>query len=254
MTKIMILADDSSNSGFASEHGFSALVKHGGKRVLLDFGQKTAFENAKKIGIELGEIDFAVLSHGHFDHSNGLNIFEKGTLYCHPLAFEEKFRKDGSYIGAPVDVKRAGEKYDLQLLKGQEELAPGIVFSGEVPRTVEKARAVGYLDRNAQIPDPCIDDASLFLIDDGNVTVLTGCAHSGILNIVEKAGEFGKVAAVVGGLHTKDCSEAEVMDLGNRLGKECRVFAGHCTGTDKLKTLARETSVEPIYPGKTIVV
>ena len=77
--KITILTENTAKEGFEGEFGFSAFVEYKGKKILFDTGSSGLFiENARKLGIDLGETDFVVLSHGHWDHADGLpSLLEK---------------------------------------------------------------------------------------------------------------------------------------------------------------------------------
>ncbi|MCP4672835.1 MAG: MBL fold metallo-hydrolase, partial [Desulfobacula sp.] len=75
-TKITILCENRAGvtKDIVGEHGFSALVENNGRKILLDTGQGLGLKsNAKTLGIDLGQLDTIVLSHGHYDHTGGLS-------------------------------------------------------------------------------------------------------------------------------------------------------------------------------------
>ena len=99
--KATILIDNIADSPLKDEWGLCVYIEHEGKKILLDTGASYKFtENAKKLGIDLSEIDFAVLSHAHYDHSDGMEEFfnhnRKAKFYlkeqCKENCYGRKFR------------------------------------------------------------------------------------------------------------------------------------------------------------------
>ena len=71
-----LMENTSGREGCVGEFGLSFLVEANGRRVLFDAGQSaTTVRNAEVLGIDLAQVDAAVLSHGHFDHANGFPAF-----------------------------------------------------------------------------------------------------------------------------------------------------------------------------------
>ena len=113
--KIKVLVDNISNdSYFKKEWGLSILIKHSTKNILLDFGQSDKFiKNAKPLDIDLKEVDYAVLSHAHYDHANGLNHFIK--LNTSPLT-KDALTGISSAIPSYLRI-RTGEHPQCHLLR-----------------------------------------------------------------------------------------------------------------------------------------
>ena len=99
--QISVLTDNSAGSFTMAEHGLSYLIQYNGQRILFDTGQSDMFiKNAKTMNVSLENIDMIVLSHGHFDHGNGLEYLSRMSLLCHPGCFVKRYRKqDHTYIG-----------------------------------------------------------------------------------------------------------------------------------------------------------
>jgi Metal-dependent hydrolases of the beta-lactamase superfamily II len=96
-TTITILSDNQAGKNFESEHGLSWLVEASGM-VLLDTGASDLFiRNAQRLNIDLSKVDNIVLSHGHWDHGNGLTFLENKTVTCHPEVFRQRFSRDGTH-------------------------------------------------------------------------------------------------------------------------------------------------------------
>ena len=111
-----ILNDNAPGSICASEHGLSYIVE-ADKTIIFDTGPSDIFlRNADKLQVDLSAIDTVVLSHGHWDHGNGLQYLNGKKLITHPLSFQKKYRKkDRSYIGLPLSEEEASKKFNLIL-------------------------------------------------------------------------------------------------------------------------------------------
>ena len=97
------------------ELGFSLYIEHQGFKVLFDLGQSNIFEeNAKLFNIDISSIDALVLSHGHYDHTGGLNRFfelnSKAKIYLKGGVAFNKYNTNGKYIGIPQEVKIPEER------------------------------------------------------------------------------------------------------------------------------------------------
>ncbi|WP_048148000.1 MBL fold metallo-hydrolase [Palaeococcus ferrophilus] len=253
--------------GLLGYHGFSALVEHDGYRVLVDTGTegKVLLHNMHELGVEPDSIDALFLTHGHYDHTGGLKAFleERGEgvgVYAHPGIFERRvaLKPRVREIGIPLtraELEKLGARFYLN--DGPKELLPGFISSGEIPR-VYWDRAVGYLVREGPyLRDPVRDDMALIVEVKGGIAVITGCGHSGILNIAEHAARLtGKpIKALIGGFHLRGAkTELLRQTVGGlkALGVE-GLYAGHCTGTDEYAYLrAHLENVEPLHVGKVV--
>ena len=86
--KISVLAENYPGSFTPAEHGLSYLIDYDGKRILFDTGQSDMFlKNAETIKVNLANINTVILSHGHFDHGNGLGYLSGASMICHPGCF-----------------------------------------------------------------------------------------------------------------------------------------------------------------------
>lgn len=84
------------NQNAKNEHGLSLLIQYKKQKVLFDFGQSDLWlKNANLLNIDLDSVDHLVLSHGHYDHGNGLIHANHGKLICHPMVFKKRYRRDG---------------------------------------------------------------------------------------------------------------------------------------------------------------
>jgi 7,8-dihydropterin-6-yl-methyl-4-(beta-D-ribofuranosyl)aminobenzene 5'-phosphate synthase len=133
---ISVLTDNKPGAITSAEHGLSYLVEHDDKKLLFDTGQSNLFlKNAWLMGIEMININTIVLSHGHFDHGDGLQYLAGGDLICHPGCFVKRYRKaDYSYIGLKNSKEELSLKFNLETSSMPYQISDKIVFLGEIPR------------------------------------------------------------------------------------------------------------------------
>lgn len=194
-----------------TDWGFSCLVQGLGKTILFDAGTREDLflKNAAALKVDLGRVDLAVLSHFHGDHFGGL----EGALRNRPgLTFYVPVDKTRPAVIVSEKLEKAGGKIvpvDQGLKLGQ-----GIMLTGTLGDEIK--------------------EQSLILDTSRGLIVIAGCAHPGIVKIVEKARELtGRpVAAVLGGFHlvqTDDAAVGRIIGRFKELGV-ARVGASHCTG------------------------
>ena len=133
--KLTVLNDNTAGRICPAEFGLSFLLEED-KKVLFDLGPSDIFiRNAKALNISLEDIDCIVLSHGHWDHGNGLKYIKNKKLICHPDCFIKRYRKkDDACIGLPLTLEEAKENFELILTKEPYNISENIVFLGEIPR------------------------------------------------------------------------------------------------------------------------
>lgn len=221
--------------GFESEHGLSFLIEVDQLRILFDTGASDLFKrNAARLGIDLGNVDRIVLSHGHWDHGNGLEYLEGKPLICHPGCFVKRYRKLGeTSLGLSLSREELADKFDLETFQHPIRLSEHLWFLGEIPRKNDfEAQSTKYLLEDGS-EDFIMDDSGLVAITRKGLVVISGCAHSGISNMIEHArrvtGIF-RLAAVIGGFHLKaaNLQARRTIDYLEKLGVE-QVVPSHCT-------------------------
>lgn len=263
-------------AGLLAEHGLSLLLQREAvaaagdedavSTLLFDTGQtaQVLAHNASALHIDPGEISAVVLSHGHYDHTGGLEAVTavldrrdaptRLPVYAHPAAFTTKLKlaPERRDIGSPMsagELEAAG--VDLRLDSEPVQLSGELWTTGEVPRhhDVEKEAVAGfYTETDGEIVEDTIpDDQSLVLLrPDGSYYLICGCCHAGLLNtldhaqdIARRAGvESPRVRGILGGLHTTGASEArlEATIAGLRTYDPEWIAPIHCSGR-------RETAV-----------
>jgi len=241
-----------------AEHGFSAVVgltvEGKTRKFLFDFGfsESGAFQNASALGVDLAEIEALVLSHGHMDHHGGLAAFLEGIgprgieLVLHPAAFRSsRYVKlsEERRIPLPAPDRNRIEDAGVRVVPSRSPhllLDGALLFLGEIPRRTEfekgmlKAR---YEEGGTEKFDPIDDDSAVVAHVKGKgLVVLSGCAHSGIVNTVAYAREVtgvDPVFAVMGGFHLTGADFEPIIGNTTEALKAFNpryIVPTHCTG------------------------
>ena len=253
---ISILTDNNPGRNTPAEHGLSYLIDHDGKRILFDSGQSDLFlQNAGIMGIEMGNIHTTVLSHGHFDHGDGLQYLAGGKLICHPGCFVKRYRKaDYSYNGLKSSKEELARKFDLNTYSKPYQISGKIVFLGEIPRVTdfESKNTAFVLDDGT--PDFVPDDSAIALLLEEGLFVVTGCGHSGIVNTLENAknvtGE-NRIYGVMGGFHLKSVDRQTKETI--RFLKDnhvAHVYPSHCTADPALALFHEDFATKRVTTGE----
>ncbi len=262
--EITVLVEDSTNidkPDVIAKHGLSLFIQAETRRgelfLMMDTGPSPDVlnHNSKVMNIDLTETMAIIISHGHYDHTGGLmealKHMERGVpVIVHPQAFNPKFKVDPviKYIGPPfnfADVEKLGGK--LVLSRNPVKIADEIFSSGEIKRNmpVEEENNFWTVDKEEFIRDPLMDDQALFLnIKGKGLVVISGCAHSGIMNTIKQAQEVmreNKVYAVLGGFHLIKASDERIQATVNELLKvKPEIIAPcHCTGDKTISLLKK---------------
>jgi len=245
------------------EHGIAFFIEYGDTKVLFDTGQSGRFiENARELRIDLAAIDHVVLSHGHYDHTNGFPFFVDHvpsgfTLNVHRDFFHEKYASEGlslTYLGPSWTQQWAeNAEFALRYVDGQGiDLAPGLHvvtdFDHPHPLEVKNPRfVVRRPGRSDTEVDDFRDEVAVVLETEQGLVVLVGCSHPGIMNILDTvAARFEQpIFAVLGGTHLV---EAQGERLETALGYLTRGSIGklglsHCTGDEAMDALESRSRV-----------
>ncbi len=245
--KFTVLSDNNAAVG-RGEWGFSCLIEADGKRVLLDVGGSGLFaENAGVLGIDVMQLDYVVLSHGHWDHTWGLETLMKlyirqpersrPTVLAHPLAFNYRTNTKGLECGTLVSADSVRRRFPLRLTAEPLWITERLVWLGEIERKFdfEQLDKPGTMEIDGKtVPDYIVDDSALAYKADEGLVIITGCSHSGVCNIIEQArrvtGE-DRVLDVVGGTHLIDPSPERMKGTLDYLVKHApkALHTGHCT-------------------------
>ncbi len=202
--------------------------------------------NLKELEIDANKIDAIVLSHCHYDHTGGLlkilqDLVSSVPIYAHPSIFRPCLANHGSSwknVGVPEGFKERCEKFGAYwiLSRSPREVIPGIYTTGEVPRRTEPIpQGDCYTVKEGKMIKDIMPDDMGIVIDLGEGGFLvTGCTHSGILNMVVQGREVlkKKIGRILGGLHLLKEGERSIEIVCRGLLEEGvqEVYVGHCTG------------------------
>ncbi|WP_372795388.1 MBL fold metallo-hydrolase [Pontiella sp.] len=265
-----ILVDNAAAEGLAAEHGFSVLLRVGGKTFLMDSGQHNALEkNAAALGIDLTKLDGFILSHGHYDHTGAADFVLQENpevqVYAHPKIFSERYsiypERGPKEISMPSEQRLVVANLpDSQLhwISGPTEIAPGVWLTGPIPRfhTLEDTGGFLFQDADGVQPDPVEDDMAMWIETPDGLWVICGCCHSGLVNTLTYIGEVSRyrpIRGILGGFHLKHASDerlAATVDTLQAYGPD-RMVPCHCTGESAVTYFKNhlQTEIETSYAG-----
>ena len=237
MRIVTLIENTTAREDIVCEHGLSLYIETDCHRILFDAGQTEAFaNNAQLLGIDLGKVDIAVLSHGHYDHSGGLQRFlqinDTAKVYVHKDAFLPRCDGAGKNIGVDPALLRSGR---LIFTEDTVELAPGITLQlCNAAPVCFPADSFGLQVEEGGIlkPDDFHHEQYLVIEEAGKKICFSGCSHRGILNIVK----WLQPDVLVGGFHfmklDPDTEDRNFLkQAAKQLLEEPTVYyTGHCTG------------------------
>ena len=255
--------------GTVLDWGFSALVRYNGKTILFDTGNSAAnFEhNVKALGVDLTQVDIAVLSHRHFDHISGFDYMLKikpavkaylpaDTALGAPFHLTFSHDSKESLAGVPpeqlyfggktnsIDFK-PGERFhaasNAEFVPSNREIAPGVYLI--VTRSVMMGDFSAYPPSEPGHPDLAgFPELSLAMKTEKGVVLITGCSHSKVDEIVRATKQFlgGNIDLVEGGFHLFPYDAAYISNIAKLMKDDLgvrRVAPAHCTGNLAFKIL-----------------
>ena len=246
--KITVLAENTSaRSDLGSEHGLSLYIEANGKKILFDMGQSTLFaDNAKILGVDLRDVDLAVLSHGHYDHGGGLLHFlslnSKAAVYVSPNAFGDYYNADGKYIGLDKSILETDR---LVMPRAEDVFIDDYISLISLNRAIseDSVDSAGLTEETDGVnhPDKFYHEQYLVIEENGKRYAFSGCAHKGVVNIAKAL----KPTVFVGGFHLSkipacgegskrlDAVAAELDSLN------ADFYTCHCTGVEQYEYLKK---------------
>ena len=235
------------SSKYKSKHGLCLYIQTTKHKILFDLGSNGLFlENARKMGVNIEDIDIVVISHGHVDHAGALSLFlqnnHSAKIYVRESAFDKHYTK---FLGFPFSVGLDGSLKDnkqiiftdtIEVIDDELTLFSD-VKSNEL--TSISNRALLAETNGKKRIDNFNHEQNLLITDGDKVVLFAGCAHAGIVNIKARAEQLtkGKPLIIIGGFHLynpvskKHESKELVNKIAERLndGKTC-YYTCHCTG------------------------
>lgn len=243
-TKLTVIVDNIPDDDILGEWGLSILVEYGDKKILADVGASELFAtNLEKLGFDIKEIDYATLSHAHYDHANGMPRFfkdnEKAKFYLQETAAENCYFKKflvKKYIGIPRNVL-LDYSDRIEFASGDYKLCEGVYLIPHKTKGLEKIgkREMMYQKtKHGFKPDNFSHEQSLVLDTDKGLVIINCCSHGGAVNIINEIKSTfpdKHVYGLIGGFHLLKKSKKEIRAVAKEISKTeiDYVCTGHCT-------------------------
>ncbi|TIH12180.1 MBL fold metallo-hydrolase [Marinifilum sp. JC120] len=259
--KISVLCDNESLSDdLGKEWGLSmALELPGDDLWLWDCSASELFlKNATTMNIEVSKAKGLALSHGHWDHTGGMDALMEadfmGPVYAHPDFAAKRYSKNDD--GTAKDASFPCEYPGTIIVRDEVELADGLFMITEIPRRNGLFEATNglFLDQEMTEVDHIPDDAFMLLMSNSGPIVVLGCCHSGLANSLYHMRDLtgiDSVHAILGGLHLYSADKAEYENTAKVIEEfnPKMVSPGHCTGKDGYEFLKQRLSCEVVPMG-----
>jgi 7,8-dihydropterin-6-yl-methyl-4-(beta-D-ribofuranosyl)aminobenzene 5'-phosphate synthase len=263
--RIKALVENTSVSkNYGSIHGLSLYIETENHKILFDLGPGKLFlENAEKMKVNIEAVDTVIISHGHYDHGGGLKTFlehnKKAMIYLRDSAFMPYYSSLLGlkfYIGLDKTLEACDRfVFTKEYLKIDDELQ---LFSNitehsylpDINNKLYKKEGKKY------IPDTFDHEQNLLIRENDTYTLIAGCAHNGIYNILTKAEKVTgeNIKTVISGFHlykleVKKSKDANYLaELAGALKtKQSKFYTCHCTGQKSYRLLKKEMGEQMNY-------
>lgn len=262
MKVITLLENRTISKEYRCKHGLSLYIETSNHKVLFDTGTDESFAyNASKLGVNLEDIDIAVISHGHYDHGGGLQTFlklnSKAKIYVGIGAFDKHLIKLLGVIKYNIGLKKeltSNNRFVFVdgMVRVDNELTLFGNVKGEnlIPKGNDRLLKE-YSDGSVK-KDDFQHEVNLLINENDRYSLFCGCAHKGIINIIERTKEIidKDLNTVIGGFHlmgmkVKHSNSKDFLDsLSNILSNNNidNYYTCHCTGEQPYKYLSQKMS------------
>ena len=255
MEIITLVENTSVSEMYKARHGMSFYIETGQHKILFDLGPDELFlENAGRMGVNIAAVDTVVISHGHYDHGGGLELFlknnNKAKIYIRENGFRPHSRRF-MFMQFAVGLNNKLESNNRIVFTGEDLVIDDEleVFSGVTgTELVSKTNKSLYEKIDGKyVRDPFLHEQSLIISEGDKKVLMAGCAHHGIVNIVNKGQEItgSMLTHAISGMHMMNPFMVNsVNEYVNRLGVRLmdyriQYYTCHCTGQKEYQILHR---------------
>lgn len=262
-----------------NEHGLSLYIKYNDKNILFDSGPSdTLIDNSQKMNLDLSEIDYFIISHGHFDHGGGMIPFleknKKAKVYIQKYCnksyyFEENHTKE--YIGLDPKIF---EKYSDRLIYTDNAIFPitddiFLVPNVEIKKEITYNNKAMLINENKESfkQDTFEHEQAMIIKDQDKYYLFSGCSHKGIINIADSIKQIfhiNKIDFLIGGLHLVDdpilktaICDSELDKVADYLKNNVTfTYTCHCTGDTAYLYLKKQLgdNIQYLRTGSEIII
>lgn len=265
MKIVVVVTDNSLSNELVAEHGLCVYVQTEKHNILADTGMsELTWENAEKLGIDIRNTDIVSLSHGHYDHSGGIMSFfeinKTARIFARESVFGNYYHAD-RYIGVDQEIKNLPT---LCFTGSSFRLDDEVSFFSDIKanRFWPLSNAgLSEIKSGCSVPDDFKHEQCTVIKSERKTVLISGCAHNGILNIMDRFREiYGRNPdVVISGFHMNSPDEDmdAVKETAEELSKtETLYFTGHCTGNDAYSVMKQimKDKLNFIYSGMEIYV
>lgn len=262
MKVITLFENRTISKEYKNKHGLSLYIETSKHKILFDTGTDDTFaKNACKLDVKLEDIDIVIISHGHYDHGGGLETFlklnNKAKIYLGKGAFDKHLIKLFGIVKYNIGLnKKLNNNNRLVFVDGTMKIDDELILFGNVkgnkliPKGNDKLLKE-YSDRSVK-KDDFEHEINLLIKENDKHTLFCGCAHKGIINIIERAKSIidCNVNAVIGGFHLigMNVKNTSSMDFLNELimtlvnNNVEKYYTCHCTGEQAYSYLSQRIS------------
>jgi len=243
MKIVTLIENTTMDPALDAEHGLSLYIEACGRKILFDAGESgAAISNAEKLGIDLTQVDTAILSHGHSDHCGGfihfLHYNDRAPVWVRPEARLSYHNASGTCISMDPELKYSSR---LCLASDKEEIAPGLtLFSCNDMEKIVPIDSAGLLKWEKGTgncyPDDFLHEQYLLIEENGKRVLISGCSHKGILNLAS----WFSPDVLIGGFHYMRVDPRDPMleaSAQTLLGYPTAYYTGHCTGAEQFSVM-----------------
>jgi 7,8-dihydropterin-6-yl-methyl-4-(beta-D-ribofuranosyl)aminobenzene 5'-phosphate synthase len=268
-----LIEDTTNDNRLHNEHGLSLYIEYHEQRILFDVGGSSLFtENAKTMGVDLTKIDTVVISHGHNDHGGGLGAFLRenhiAKIYIHPQAFDPHFSKRGENLENIGLDQNLLKNPRIILIDNDYQINDETLIFSQVKGTnyyPSMNRNLYKYQNKEWVLDDFKHELNLVIKDRQNTILLIGCAHNGVINIIDHVSRCLNLKPnyVIGGFHLSSQasgtseSKETIHNIALELKKtNIQFYTGHCTGNLAFRIMKKTMGkqLQKITTGTTLII